>query len=65
MGRKKYYSVYDRRTDMPVIIHGTASECMKATGLARNTFYGCVGRTRKGIKRGHYEVFADDEEDDP
>ena len=30
---KRLYTVYDNRTDMPIIIDGTAKECAKAMGI--------------------------------
>ena len=35
----KRYSVYDRRTDQPVIIYATARECAAAMGLTEMSFY--------------------------
>ena len=29
----KHYSVYNRRTDMPLIIHGTAAQCAEFLGI--------------------------------
>lgn len=61
-GPYKYYSVYNRHTDQPVIIHGTTPECMAATGLTRTSFYIYVTRTRKNEKKGKYEIFVDEED---
>lgn len=42
------YSVYDNRTDFPIIIDGTANECAKALKRSRSSFYCMVDRVRKG-----------------
>ena len=34
----KRYSVYEKKTDFPVIVNGTADECARAMGVALNTF---------------------------
>lgn len=34
----KFYSVYDRHTDMPVIVHATAKECQAVLGITDKTF---------------------------
>lgn len=60
----QYYSVYDRKTDQPVIIHGTAPECAKAMGVTRNTFYHYVTRNNTGFMPCKYEIFVDDPEED-
>lgn len=63
-GYYKHYSVYNRHTDQPVIIHGTTPECMAATGLTRTSFYIYVTRTRKNEKKGKYEIFVDEEDEE-
>ena len=40
----KYFSVYDRKTDKPVFIHGTAWECAKAMGAIMGVEVGEVTR---------------------
>lgn len=42
------YTVYDNRTDFPLIIDGTADECAKVLRRSRNSFYCMVDRVRKG-----------------
>lgn len=63
MARK--YSVYERGTDRPIMIHGTAAECAAAMGVRTNTFYIYVMRQNKGWPQ-RIEIFMDDpdEEDD-
>lgn len=60
----KFYSVYERKTDRPIVIHGTAKECMEATGLTWRTFYSYVSRTKNGITRGRYEIYADEDDEE-
>ena len=60
----KYYSVYRRKTDMPVIIHATSHECLEVLGVTLNTFYIYVTRTNKGIKKRRYDIYVDDPEED-
>ena len=45
------YSVYDNRTDMPIIIDGTAAECAKALNRSKNCFYCMVNRVSKGTNK--------------
>jgi hypothetical protein len=59
----KYYSVYDRKTDTPVFIHGTARECAKAMGVTRNSFYCYMTRNRRG-EPCRYDIYVDDKEDE-
>ena len=60
----KYYSVYGRKTDLPVIIHGTSLECMRVLGVSQATFYCYVSHTRNGTRKGKYEIYVDVEDDD-
>lgn len=46
------YTVYDNRTDFPVIVGGTAEQCARAMNLTLGSFYCAVTRARnKKIKR--------------
>lgn len=65
MGRApyRYYSVYKRRTDEPVVIHGTALECIKVMGVTMTTFYIYVTRTNKGFGKRKYDIYVDDPEE--
>ena len=58
------YSVYERGTDRPIMIHGTAEECARALGVARSSFYAYLVRQRKGQPQ-QIEIFIEepDEED--
>jgi hypothetical protein len=45
----KLYTVYNNKTDFPVIVDGTAEECAAAMGLATvGNFYSTVMRVRDG-----------------
>lgn len=50
----KLYTVYNNKTDMPVIIDGTAEECAKAMGIKVSSFYPAVTRTKKGQQKKWY-----------
>lgn len=45
------YTVYDNRTDQPVIVDGIACEAAAAMGIQMASFYSTVGRVRSGINR--------------
>ena len=62
--RFKYYSVYNRKTDEPVYIHGTSAECIKAMGVTLSTFQNYVTRNNTGFKPCKYEIIVDEEEED-
>lgn len=64
MGRKKskMYSVYNAKTDLPVIIYADSDECAKALGITRNSFYRYICRMRGGkIKLRKWLVYEDEE----
>lgn len=44
------YTVYDNRTDLPIIVDGEARKCAEVMGIKRNTFYSAIGRQNR-IKR--------------
>lgn len=61
------YTVYDNKTDFPIIVGGTARECAKAMGITLESFYCAVDRCRKGKNRrwtilSEWEDEADREE---
>ena len=63
-GRKiNRYSVYERGTDRPIMIHGTADECAAALGVLRRTFYIYIIRQERG-DRMNIEIFRDDPNDE-
>ena len=49
------YTIYDNRTDFPLIVAGTADECAQVLRRSRNSFYCMVDRVRKG-KNKRYAV---------
>ena len=56
------YSVYDRRTDMPVIIGGTARECAAAIGLTIGSFHTIRSKQKNGQKTSErWEIHQDEE----
>lgn len=61
---RKRYSVYDAKTDMPIVIYGTARECAEAMGITLNSFHRCVMRTRQGKhKIRKWAVYEDEVEE--
>lgn len=62
MARK--YSVYDRRTDMPILIHHTAVECAACLGIKLNSFYRTLMRQRGDSSTSKFEVVVDDDQND-
>ena len=57
------YSVYDRRTEMPLIIAGTAAQCAAAMGVTMNTFYSLRSKYKHGVQ-GRWEIYRDEEGDE-
>lgn len=57
-----YYTVYDRRTDLPVIIGGTARECAAAMKISLGSFHTIYTKLKKGNKKAtrKWEIFRDD-----
>ena len=58
-GRKKgtihkLYTVYNNKTDLPVIIDGTAEQTAKAMGMTLQTFLPTVSRSIRGINKKWY-----------
>lgn len=55
-GRREFivYTVYNNKTDRPVIVDGTARECAAAMGVSLATFYCIVCRVRKGELKKWY-----------
>lgn len=62
-GYNNYYSVYHRKTDMPVIIHGNTLECIAAMGVSQATFYTYLSHTTHGTRKCKYEVYKDEEDE--
>ena len=58
----KRYTIYNNKTDFPVIVDGTAAECAKAMGIKFKSFHSIATRARKGeIKK--WAVLTMDEEE--
>lgn len=64
----KRYSVYHRKTDMPLILYATAAECAAAMGIRLDSFYRHMVRERQGKVRlrkwAVYEDEIDNEEEE-
>lgn len=60
----KFYSVYDRDTEMPLIIHATAKEIQERLNITDQTFRTYVSHTKHGTRKNRYEIYLDDPEDD-
>ena len=48
---KIVYTVYDNKTDFPVIVDGTARECAEVMGLTLAGFYNALTRAGKKNNR--------------
>ena len=57
-----YYTVYDRRTDLPLIIGGTARECAAAMKIDLGSFHTIYTKLKNGNKKAtrKWEIFRDD-----
>lgn len=55
MKNDKYsrFTVYDNRTDMPIIVCGTAVQCALVMGISANTFYALASENIDNDKRGN------------
>lgn len=59
----KFYSVYERGTEMPIVIHGTVKECTEVLGITEATFRSYLSHTRSGVRKNKYEIYVDDPEE--
>lgn len=60
--RAKKYSVYNAKTDQPVLIYANSKDCAKAMGIALNSFYRYICRMRGGkIKLRKWLVYEDED----
>lgn len=57
-----YYTVYNRRTDLPVVIGGSARECAAAMKISLGSFHTIYTKLKNGNKRAtrKWEIFRDD-----
>lgn len=60
----KFYSVYDRDTDLPIIIHATIKECVEQLGITEETFRTYVSHTKHGTRNDKYQIYVDEPEDE-
>lgn len=59
------YTVYDNKTDFPVIVEGTAREAAKVMGcLSLDIFYQTVTKCRKGVNKRWTILVHDLDNDD-
>lgn len=59
----KKYSVYNAKTDQPVIIYANSKDCAKVMGIKLNSFYRYICRMRGGkIKLRKWLVYEDEED---
>lgn len=61
---KNRYSVYERGTDHPIVIWGSATECATALKMSRDSFYRQVVRTKRGTPPRKYEIIIHDTENE-
>ena len=60
-GAKKY-SVYNAKTDQPVLIYANSKDCAKVMGIELNSFYRYISRMRGGkIKLRKWLVYEDED----
>lgn len=60
-----HYTVYNRRTDFPVIIGGTARECAAAMKISLGSFHTIYTKLKNRNKKAtrKWEIFRDGPED--
>jgi hypothetical protein len=60
------YSVYRRKDDSPVIIHGTRIQCAKAMGISESSFDEYASRQRHGVlhctPRRKWDIIREEED---
>lgn len=59
------YTIYDNRTDFPIVVDGTAAECAQVLNRSRNSFYCMVDRVRKGKNKRYTILQRMADEEDP
>ena len=55
---RKFYSVYDRETEMPIIIHARAKEIRERLGITDQTFRTYASHTKHGTRSDKYLIYA-------
>ena len=59
-GAKKY-SVYHKKTEVPLVVYGSSKVCAKAMGISLNSFYRYICRMRGGkINLRKWLVYEDE-----
>jgi hypothetical protein len=60
------FTVYNNKTDFPVIVDGEARECAKAMGISELSFYYTVNRVKAGKNKKWtiLKSYIDDLEED-
>ncbi len=59
----KRYTVYNKKTGLPVMIGGTSVQCAAAMGLAMTSFYSTYSRLKNGkIVSKTWEISQDEED---
>ena len=59
------YSVYHKKSELPLILYGSSKECAKAMGIKVNSFYRYICRMRQGkIKLRKWLVYEDELEEE-
>lgn len=60
------YSIYDNRTDFPLVIDAPAEECARVLKRSRNSFYCLVSRVLNGRNKRYTVLrrFLDEEDSD-
>ena len=53
-GKFTRFTVYDNKTDMPIIVCGTALQCANVMGIAVNTFYNFATDNDSDLKKKRY-----------
>ena len=64
MPAPKKYSVYDRKTDLPIIVYKSAQECAEILGIEYQSFRMIYHRQQAGQPSNKWEIFVDEEDDD-
>jgi hypothetical protein len=60
MSAPKKYSVYDRETDLPIVIYKSAQECAEALGMEYQSFRTAYARQKAGRPSHKWEIFEDE-----
>ena len=65
MSKIRRYSVYNTKTDMPLIIYASPQKCAAAMGIKLNSFYRYICRKKSGRSQTRqWAVYEDEVGDD-